>query len=1019
MKLIQHAFCRSLSLRAGRILLDSESQATSMQQFFFGKELLVFLVAVIVGMNVARADVSFERDIAPVLIKRCLECHHETDASGKLALNSHDRLLKGGESGDAIKVGIAPEMSLLVQRLENGEMPPEKQGRSQKLPQREIDLIKAWIAQGAPWPSGRVLDLYESTTEVRGGRDWWSLQPVKRIEPHANAALATSGNPIDAWIGAKLVAEKLQPAPPADRRTLLRRVYSDLIGLPPTLDEITAFERDTSANAYEKVVDRLLASPHFGERWARYWLDLVRYAETSGYERDQEKPGAWRYRDWVIRAFNEDLPYDRFVTEQLAGDELPDRSEQSVIATGFLRLGTWNDEPNDAEEYKYDRLEDLMHVTGTAFLGLSIKCARCHDHKFDPIPQADYYKVASAFWAGPIEARGRELLGGPSKDELGFDVLGWTDIRREHAPLRLLRKGDPRHPLAAVSPGHLSLVPALHRPVEPAPKDIKTTQRRLQLAQWIVDPQNPLTARVYVNRLWQGHFGQGLVRSPNNFGFKGEKPTHPELLDWLASELMRNGWRAKPLHKLMVMSATYQQSSLHPQQDAHAVRDSGNRFWWKMERRRLDAESLRDALLQVSGRLDLKLGGVSFKPDISAEALEGLSRKSGAWRASPPEEQRRRSIYTYLQRSLLPPLMTTFDLCDSTEPCGQRDVSIVAPQALALLNNPFAHEQSETLAVRITTNAPEQAPKQLVQAAFRAVLSREPSTREEQAALKHWEAQRHKFAGPSSPMATDSPITAALDKLPVTTGLALHLSASVGVTADESGRVSEWRDLSGNNHHARQADVIKRPMVIGKTTDTPLPAIRLDGQRKYFDVSGQVITSPQFSVLAIATDRGKGGHREIFSNWDRNGNVFTAVFLGTTGDTAIRFTDDFAQAGHVQQPTRPFLLAAINDGQQASVRQNDVELAKKSSPLSPRKFDSAYVIGTQGNYQQEDWNGEIAEVLVFNRALSDDEYKQLWRHFRHHYALHTERRAVLSPEQLALASLCHVLINTNEFITID
>jgi len=998
----QHDGARTLRIRAsdqGRSLL----------------KLVALSLALLCSPLVAVAEVSFERDVAPVLIKRCLECHNTSDAAGGLAINSRDLILKGGESGEVLKPGWV-DASVLFQRVDAGEMPPEKQGKSQKLPQREIDIVKEWIASGAKWPDGRVLDLYESTNEVRAGRDWWSLQPVKRMEPPPIAP-----NPIDAFVHSQLAREQLKPAPQADRRVLLRRLSIDLIGLPPTADEIAEFAADQSPNAYEKIVDRLLASPYFGERWARYWLDLVRYAETSGYERDQEKPGAWRYRDWVIKSLNEDKPYDGFVTEQLAGDEMPDRTEESVIATGFLRLGTWNDEPNDAEEYKYDRLEDLMNVTGTAFLGLSLKCARCHDHKFDPIPHADYYKVANAFWAGPIEARGRELLGGPSKEELGFDVLGWTDIRREHPPLRMLRKGDPRHPLAAVAPGNLSLVPTLHRAVEAAPSDSKTTRRRLQLAQWITDSQNPLTARVSVNRLWQGHFGQGLVRSPNNFGFKGEKPTHPELLDWLASELVRNGWRSKPLHKLMVMSETYRQSSLHPQQDEYATRDPSNRGWWKMERKRLDAESLRDAMLLASGQLILKLGGQSFKPDISAEALEGLSRKSAAWRASPPQEQRRRSVYTYMQRSLLPPLMTTFDLCDSTEPCGQRDVSIVAPQALALLNNPFAHEQSEALAVRVAADKVGRLSEQ-VKAVWRAVLARDPSPREEHAALAHVATQRQRIANPTTP--NEPKVSIVIEngvlKLPVTEGLVLRLAAGAGITADANGRVSQWRDLSSGRHHALQADPQKQPLLVDRAINER-PTLRFNGRQKYLDIAGQVLTSTQFSILAIASDQGSGGHREIFSNWNsKTGAIVNSIFLGTTGDASVRFTDDFFNAGTLHSPKQHFLLTAVTDAQQAVVRQNDVEIGRKNSPLQGRKLDSPYVVGTQGNYQTEDWIGDIAELLVFNRALTESEQRILWRHLQNFYELQpSQPRLKLTADQLALASLCHVLLNTNEFITVD
>ena len=709
--------------------------------------------------SVARAEIDFDRDVAPILIRRCLDCHSAGEASGKLIMVSKSQMLTGGESGKAY-VASQPDASLLVQRITDGEMPPPKQGKSQKLPAKEIETLRAWIAAGAVWPEGRQLDLYEATTEVRGGRDWWSLQAVRRpaIPP------GTITHPIDAFIAAKLQAEQLTLAPPADKRALLRRVFTDLIGLPPTVEEADAFVADPSPDAYEAVVDRLLASPHFGERWGRHWLDLVRFAETCGYERDQEKPGAWRYRDWVIRSLNNDKPYDRFVIEQLAGDEVAERSEETVLGTGFLRLGTWNDEPNDANEYKYDRLEDLMHATGTAFLGLSLKCARCHDHKFDPIPQADYYKLANAFWTGPIEQRGRELLGGPTKDELGFDLLGWTDVRRDPPPLHMLKKGDPRRPLAAVDPGQLSLVPTLTRAVAAAPAESKTSQRRLQLANWIAEPSNPLTSRVFVNRIWLHHFGQGLVRSPNNFGFKGELPTHPELLDWLADEFVRNGWRAKPIHKLLVMSATYRQASLHPQQAAYARRDSGNRFWWHAERRRLDAESLRDALLLASGRLDRRFGGPSFKPDISPEALEGLSRKSGAWQASPADHQRRRSVYTFTQRSLLPPLMTTFDFCDTTEPCGQRDVSVVAPQALALLNSRFAHEQSEALAARVLALQPTENVAQ-IRLAWRHALGRSPIAREEQAAVAHLESQTRHFEQAKALPAGSSPGQLALASL--------------------------------------------------------------------------------------------------------------------------------------------------------------------------------------------------------------------------------------------------------------
>jgi hypothetical protein len=480
----------------------------------------------------------------------------------------------------------------------------------------------------------------------------------------------------------------------------------------------------------------------------------------------------WKYRDWVVAALNSDMPYDRFIVEQLAGDELPDRSEQSVIATAFLRLGTWNDEPNDPDEYKYERLEDMVHATGTAFLALTVKCARCHDHKFDPIPQVDYYRMASAFWAGYIEPREREWLGGPNRDELGFGVFGWTDRGRDVPPLHLLKSGDPKHPQDVVEPAQLSLIPALAAPVAPPPDGAATTQRRLQLAKWIADPGHPLTARVLVNRLWQHHFGQGLVASTDNFGFTGDRPSHPELLDWLADEFVHpsvitssnetaadlagKAWTIKRMHKVLVMSSTYRQSSGHSRYDEYAQVDSGNRDWWHAPRRRLDADSLRDSLLVASGQIDLTLGGPSFRPTVSSEALEGLSRKDNAWKASPPEEQNRRSLYIYLQRSLLPPLMTTFDQSDTTLPCSQRDVTTVAPQALALLNNDFVHAQSAALAQRVAKEAGP-GDDERIEAAWRQALGRVPTETERAAARRHLEAQAQRWGGANKGSGSGAP----------------------------------------------------------------------------------------------------------------------------------------------------------------------------------------------------------------------------------------------------------------------
>jgi len=696
------------------------------------------LIGIVVGASfgfVPLRAADFETGAGDVLLRRCLECHGAADPAGGLDLTRADGLAAGGQSG-AVVAPADPAASLLLSRVIAGEMPPAKNGVDQKLPDTEIAALREWIAAGAVWPAGRVLDPFERTTLARGGRDWWAFEPLRTTPPPIVPGVS---HPIDAFVRDRLARENITPAPEADRRVLLRRLAFDLVGLPPTADELDAFAADPAADAYEKQVDRLLASPHFGERQARHWLDVARFAETNGYERDAEKPQAWRYRDWVVTAFNDDMPFDRFVLEQLAGDELPDRTERTAIATGFLRLGTWDDEPNDAEDYQYDRLEDLVNVTSTAFLGLTVKCARCHDHKFDAITQADYYRIAAAFWPGPVHNGRAKALGGPSAEQLGFDVLGWTDLGNDAPPLHALKKGDRHRPLAEVKAGAPSFVGPLAGDFPPPPADARTTLRRTHLARWITDPRNPLTPRVIVNRLWQHHFGQGLCRNPDNLGFNGPQPSSRGLLDFLAADLVAGGWRLKSLHRSIVTSATYRQASVHPDEAALAERDPGNALLWRADRRRLDAESLRDAILAVAGDLDARIGGPSFKAPIDAEALEGLSMKGNAWAPSPPEECRRRSLYLYTKRGLIVPLMTTFDMCDTTVPTGKRDVSVVALQALSLLNNGWVRGEAEACAGRVLAAAA--APEARVDEAWRRILGRLPTPSEKGASLGHVTAQ--------------------------------------------------------------------------------------------------------------------------------------------------------------------------------------------------------------------------------------------------------------------------------------
>lgn len=980
-----------------------------------------FVVMLAVVPLSGRADDFFEQRVARVLVTRCLECHKGAEPSGGLSFENGDRFHAGGDSGSAVETDSATD-SLLLQRIRDEEMPPPVKGVVQSLPPAEREVLQEWIERGAVWPDGRSLDLYEVTTDVRGGRDWWSFQPVQQpTVPGADDG--SIQHPVDAFVQARLTEAQMQPAPPSSSRVLVRRLFLDVIGLPPSYEQLQEWEQrlseaDQRDQEIAALVDQLLSSPQFGERWARYWLDLVRYAESSGYERDQPKAFAWKYRDWVVDALNNDMPYDRFILHQLAGDEIEDRSEQSVIATGFMRLGTWNDEPNDPADYQYERLEDMVHATTSSFLGLTVKCARCHDHKFDPIPQDDYYRIASVFWPGPIAARDAKYLGGPSADELGTqDVLGWTDLSASPSPLHLLKNGERHHPLHVPAPGPLSLAPELYADFAAPADGSMTTGRRRQLAEWVIRPDNPLTARVLVNRIWQHHFGEAIVRSPNNFGFKGDLPTHPQLLDWLAAELMNSNWSMKHIHRLILTSATWQQSSVHPLQQEYAERDPSNRLWWRSQRRRMDAEALRDSLLSATGELDLsRVGGESFKPTFSAEALEGLSRKGSDRQAAPPDQQRRRSLYIYVSRSLMPPMMTTFDQCDTTLPCGQRDVTTTPTQALAMLNNDFVHERSEALAVRAESLA--ESTDEQIRMVWRLALGRDPAADEQQLASRYLAQQRQRFESLTKPSAVPGSKVA---EIPVPV---LHLAADGDVVADGRGRVHQWRSATGQ-HHAIQPDEGAQPQLV-QNGFNGAPVVRFSGAGAWLSVEGEFLSNAECTVLAVASDRAEQpGLREIISNWNREQNSVTSVFLGLRDQKTIRFSDNFSSAGSLRNPEEPFLLTARNSAAGAFVWQSRLLIASRVQPLTGRRLGTQWVIGQQGNINGEFWQGDIAEILVFDLPLTDIQLQAVWSRLIEKYALTDFPDAGVlpahdtSPAHRSLASLCHVLLNSNEFLYID
>lgn len=656
------------------------------------------------------ADHFFESKIRPILVDNCFHCHAAQKQKGGLRLDSRAAILSGGDDGPALVAG-QPGQSLLIKAVRQEQadlkMPPGK-----KLSSQQIADLTHWVALGAPWPNAKLAAAVRARKELQvtdQDRKHWAFQPVRRPASPSVRQRSWVANPIDAFVLHRLETAGLKPNPPAAPRELVRRLYYDLTGLPPSPAETESFAADPSPAAYQKLVDGLLASPRYGEKWARYWLDLVRFAETNSYERDNPKPNAWRYRDYVIRAFNDDKPYDRFVREQLAGDELPDRDSAAIIATGYYRLGIWDDEPVDALQSRYDGLDDVLATTSQVFLGLTVDCARCHDHKIDPIPQKDYYRLLSFFQninpyrnGGPTDEA--EVSDAP---ESSFDhsrkALCVTEAGARVPDTYVLLRGNAHVHGDKVDPAFPEIfgVPAPTIPAMPA--KAKSCGRRLVLANWIASNKNPLTARVIANRVWQDHFGRGIVRSASNFGVQGDRPTHPELLDWLASELVEGGWHLKKLHRLIVLSNAYRMSSQATA--AGLAADPGNDLFWRLDMRRLSAEEIRDSILAVSGNLNLKMYGPGVYPEISAEVMAGQSRPGYGWGKSPPEEQNRRSIYIHVKRSLLTPIIEAFDVAETDRPTPVRFATTQPTQALHMLNGAFLNRQAALLAERLHREA--------------------------------------------------------------------------------------------------------------------------------------------------------------------------------------------------------------------------------------------------------------------------------------------------------------------------
>jgi hypothetical protein len=826
------------------------------------------VVLVLTLRHAAGAEPAFNAAVRPILKAYCFECHGEGEKlKGGLDVRLQRYLTKGGDTGPAIAPG-KPDSSLLLERITTGEMPPGKK----KLTAAEIGVIRQWIAAGAKVEAPEPETLAKGFIITEDDRKWWAFQPIARP-----AIPSRASHPIDAFVQAKLQSVGLAPNPEADRLTLIRRVTLDLTGLPPSPDDVEAFLKDRSAEAYEKLVDRLLASPRYGERWARHWLDVAGYADSEGgAPEDPIRATAWKYRDYVIRSFNADKPFDQFIREQLAGDEmvkppypeLPPAELDKLVATGFLRLAP---DPSgvpgvDQKLVRNQTITDTVKIVSSAFLGVTVGCAQCHNHRYDPIPQSDFYRLRAilepAFnlpkWTAPagrevslytaeerkmaaaveaeaavmdkarvakqdsyIEATFQKELAKlpmamrdsartarntpeakrtPEQKKLMqehpslnvsagslylYDAKAAADLKamadaaaalRAKKPVeqfvrvmtepagpppatRLFNRGDPDQPKETIAPGGLSILDgSLPLAAPEKPTATGSTGRRLALANWLTDAKHPLTSRVIVNRIWMHHFGKGLVPTPGDFGRLGERPTHPELLDWLASDFVASGWRVKRLHKLIVTSATYKQAS------TSRGADPDNKLLARFPLRRLDAESLRDSILAVSGKLNDKMFGppVPVMEDDAGLIVIGKANRDGAQyklgdESVPAGEESRRSIYIQVRRSKPLHVLDTFDWAKSEPNCEARVSSTATPQSLMLLNGEFLQQQAEFFAERVRKDAGTD-PSLQVSRAWNLAYGAEATEKEKAAALAFLKESTAAFAKqPPSPKAPKGP----------------------------------------------------------------------------------------------------------------------------------------------------------------------------------------------------------------------------------------------------------------------